>query len=208
MTIIDQLKSRMARVGATAVVCSALVFGGAAMTATAQEMQAPAGQQQPGGEDMQRAQEAQMRLQEIHQQLGELQQQTLEGNDGLRQQQEDLESMAVDTMESMGHDPQGNIDRLEGLRDELEAAEDNPERQQELFESFQEERMALEEAQRDAMQDEAFMEAQQAFQDDLLSAMQSAHPETDDLIAEFEQIQEEMMQMQQQQGGMGQGGMQ
>lgn len=215
MTIIDKLKSRMARAGAAAAVCSALVIGGGALSsATAQELQQPdpgaeAGQQQPGGEGMQQAQESQMRLQEIHEQLGQLQQQTLEDNDSLRQEQDNLEDMAVTTMESMGHDPQSNIDRLEELRDQLEAAEGDPEQQQSLFEEFQEERMALEEAQRDAMEDEAFMEAQQEFQDNLLSAMRDDHPETDDLIAEFEEIQQEMMQMQQQGGGMqGGGGMQ
>ncbi|ABI56513.1 hypothetical protein ACN2MM_06470 [Alkalilimnicola ehrlichii MLHE-1] len=200
MTIIETMKSRMARAGMVAAVCGALALGtGVAGTAMAQ---------QQGGQGMEQAQQAQMRLQEIHQQLGELQQQTLEDNAGLRQEQEDLEEMAVTTMESMGHDPRGNIERLEELRDQLQAAEGDPEQQQSLFEAFQEERMALEEAQRDAMEDEAFMEAQQDFQDNLLAAMRADHPETDDLIAEFEEIQQEMMQMQQQGGGMQGGGIQ
>lgn len=184
----------------------ALLF--AASPALAQQDQmAPQGQMPEGGQGMEMDPElmaAQERLQELQQQLSQIQQEVFEGSDELQTKQEKLENRATAKMEDLGYDPESHYSRMEEIYDRFESGDMDDQEQQQLAEEFQQAQMELQQAQQEAMQDEEFRQEMEAdmrdFQDDLLDAMQAEHPETEDLLAELEELQAEV------QGQMGGGG--
>jgi hypothetical protein len=193
-------KPTAARLSAAFAAALALAFAGPAL---AQQEQPPAQQQGPAldQETIAKAQKAQERMHEIQEKLSEIQRDTVENDPEIIQEIEGLEQRAISIMEEQGHDPQASLERLEGLQTEIQTAED-PQRRQELGEEFQQEQMKMQLAQQTLIQDESFMAAQEEVSESLLSAMRERHPETDELLAEFEVLRDEMMEMLQQQGGL------
>lgn len=167
------------------VVAAAMLFAGSAVAQM--EQQAPEGQE--GG--------PQMELQQIQQRLAEVQEAALENNPGLQQQREELEDLVIRKMEEAGYDPDASMETLEAVQADMQDESLSDEERQQMLQEAQEAQQDLQEAQQVAMQDDEVVEAQQAFQDDLMEAMREEDPETDELIEEFQEIQQEM------QGGMG-----
>ncbi|WP_290651549.1 hypothetical protein [Aquisalimonas sp.] len=139
----------------------------------------------------------QMELQQIQQRLAEAQEQALEANPGLQAQREELEELVIRKMEEAGYDPDASMDTLESVQGRMQDESLSDEERQQMLQDAQEAQQDLQEAQQVAMQDEEVRQAQQAFQDDLMDAMREEEPETDELIEDFQRIQQEM------QGGMG-----
>ncbi|SEO43376.1 hypothetical protein [Aquisalimonas asiatica] len=166
------------------VVAAAMIFAGSAV---AQMEQQPQGQE--GG--------PQMELQQIQQRLAEVQEAALENNPGLEQQRDELEELVIRKMEEAGYDPDASMQTLESVQADMQDESLSDEERQQMLQEAQEAQQDLQEAQQVAMQDDEVVEAQQAFQDDLMEAMREEDPETDELIEEFQQIQQDM------QGGMG-----
>lgn len=169
------------------VACVALAFAGTA-----------AAQQQGGGGDNPR-----MQLQQIQQRLAEVQQQALDENPGLQAQREELEELVMETMEAEGYDPDANMETLESVQGQIQDESLSDEERQQMLQEAQQAQQQLQEAQQVAMQNEDVVEAQQTFQEDLMSAMRELDSETDQLIEEFQRIRQEMQQNMQRQGGMG-----
>lgn len=164
------------------VVAAALLFAGSAVAQMEQ-------QGQEGG--------PQMELQQIQQRLAEVQQAALENNPGLQQQREELEDLVIRKMEEAGYDPDSSMETLESVQAGMQDESLSDQERQQMLQEAQQAQQDLQEAQQVAMQDDEVVEAQQAFQNDLMEAMRAEDPETDELIEEFQQIQQEM------QGGMG-----
>jgi len=172
-------------------VCVGLVFGTAAAAQEASQ------QQQTELEFMEQVQQAQERIHEIQLQLGSIQRDTLDNEPALLEEIEALEGQAIARMEEEGHDPRGILERLEGLQEEFQAAEDS-EQQQAVANEFQEEQMRLQEAQQVLAMDEDFLSAQEEVEENVLLAMQERHPETQELLDELNSIQEDMIALQRQ----------
>ncbi|MCK8515563.1 hypothetical protein M0534_04370 [Methylonatrum kenyense] len=160
----------------------AFVFSG---LATAQEMAPPDGGQQGGGE-----------MQEMQQRLSEIQRQAFENNPQLQEQAEELENLFIRTMEDAGYDPENGLDRLDAIQAQMQDEGVSDDERQAMLEEAQEIQMELQEGQQVAMQDQAVIDAQTEFEEDLMDAMRAEDPETDDLISRFEQMQQQQQPMQ------------
>ncbi len=133
-------------------------------------------------------------LQQLQQRLMAIQQQAIENNPQLQDEAEELEDLVIRTMEDAGFDPETGLARLEELQGEFQNADLSDERRQAILQEAQEIQMELQEGQQLAMQDEAVVRAQERFQDNMLDAMRAEDPETDELLAVFEQMQSQMQQ--------------
>ncbi|QIT57176.1 hypothetical protein HC341_07840 [Aquisalimonas sp. 2447] len=149
----------------------------------------------------------QMELQQIQQRLAEVQQQALEDNPGLEAQRDELEDLVVRKMEEAGYDPDSSMETLENVQGQIQDESLSDEERQQMLQEAQQAQQDLQEAQQVAMQDDEVVEAQQAFQDDLMDAMRDIEPDTDEMIEDFQRIQEEMQGGMGGQGGQGGGGM-
>lgn len=165
----------------------ALAFAGGA--AAQMEQEGGQGGQQGG---------PQMELQQIQQRLAEVQQEALEENAGLQAQREELEELVISKMEEAGYDPDASMETLENVQGQIQDESLSDEERQQMLQDAQQAQQDLQEAQQAAMQDDEVIEAQQAFQDDLMEAMREIEPDTDEMIEDFQRLQQEM-----QGGGMG-----
>jgi chromosome segregation ATPase len=148
--------------------------------------------QMPQGMQPQQPSQEQMRLQQIQQRLGQIQQAALEAHPELQEQNADLEELVVETMQEAGYQPEAKMDTLQALRERIQSPDLSQAEQQQMMMTAQEAQQHLQEAQQVAMQDSQVVAAQEAFRDDLIAAMNEQDPETEDLIAEFEQIQRDL----------------
>ncbi len=159
-------------------------------------------QQAPGAQDAE-LMEAQQRLQELQRQLGQIQQDTFEASDELQEKQRRLEERATAKMEDLGYDPERHYSRMQEIYERFEAGDVSEAEQQELAEEFHEAQMQLQQEQQEAMRDDEFRESMERdmreFQEDLLAAMEADYPETADLMAELEELQQRVQEGMQQQ---------
>ncbi len=137
--------------------------------------------------------EAQRRLQELQKRLGEIQQETFEASEQLQERQQRLEQRAMAKMEELGYEARRHHKRMEEIYERFEAGDLSQQERQRLAEAFQRAQKELQQAQQEAMQDEAFSKSMgpdmRAFQQDLLAAMKERHPETKELMEELEELQ-------------------
>lgn len=166
------------------VLATAMVFAFSGL-ATAQEMAPPQGGQQGGGE-----------MQEMQQRLSQIQRQAFENNPQLQEQAEELENLFIRTMEDAGYDPENGLDRLDAIQARMQDESVTDDERQAMLEEAQEIQMELQEGQQVAMQDQAVIDAQTEFEEDLMDAMRAEDPETDELISRFEQMQQQQQPMQ------------
>jgi hypothetical protein len=153
---------------------------------------------------MQQQQDPQARLQEIQQQLATAQEAAFAAHPELATQRDQLEDLVVETMEAHGYDPEARMATLDSLRGKAQDPSVSQLDRQQMMQSAQAAQQALQEGQQVALQDSSVVAAQEAFREDLMVAMRAENPATDDLLAEFEQLQQQvqmqrMRQMQQQQ---------
>lgn len=186
-TLADMIYSmKLIRLPFLAALTAALLASGGSVHA--QQQGGGQSGQQRGGPQMQ----AQMEMQQLQQRLVEIQEQAFENNPQLQEQAEDLETLFIDTMVDAGYDPEGGLDRLREIQGEMQSEETSDEQRQSLMQEAQGIQMELQEGQQVAMQEQAIIDAQSDFEEDLMDAMRAEDPETDDLIARFEQMQQEM----------------
>ncbi len=136
-------------------------------------------------------------LQEIQQRLGQIQQQAFENNPELQEQAQELETAFLDKMKEGGYEPERDMERLQELQQRFSEEDVSESEREDMMAEAQEIQMNLQEGQQMAMQDDEIIDAQNRLQNDMLDAMRAEDPETDDLIARFEQLQQEQMQQQQ-----------
>jgi len=159
------------------VAATLLLFGGAAVA-----------QQQGGGG------QAQEELQQIQQRLAQAQDQAFENNPQLQAQADELEEKFIKVMSDAGYDPEAGLARLQEIQAEMQDETVSDERRQTLMEEAQQIQGELQEGQQIAMQEQSIIDAQAEFESDLMDAMRAEEPQTDELIARFEQMQQQMQQ--------------
>ncbi len=143
-------------------------------------------------------QQGQAEIQELQQRLMQIQQQAVENNPELQAQADELEDLVKRTMEDAGFDPDGAIARLEQIQEEFQDESISDDERQVMLEEAQEIQMDLQQGQQAAMQSDEVIDAQETFENNLMDAMRAEDPETDDLLARFEELRAEMEQQFQQ----------
>lgn len=176
--------------------------------AIGQQQAAPGGQ---AGELMQQVQQKQAEIQKLNQQLAEIRQATIEANPELADQRDQLLASVDEKMAEAGHDPEASRKKIQDLQEQLQGGELSAEKNQSVSKELRQEQTAMQQAQSQAMQDEAIRTEIQSLNEDLMAAMREQNPRTDELISQLQTAQQEyqaLMQraMQQQQGGPQQGG--
>jgi len=154
--------------------------------------------QMPQGQPpMQQQNNPQMRLMEIQQRLMAAQEQAFEANPQLQEQQEALEDLMIEKMQAQGFDPEARMATLDSLREQSQTPDLSEDQRQQMMVRAREAQQALQEGQAAVMQDSTVVAAQQALQQDVMTAMREQEPELDSLLDEFQALR---MQMQMRQG--------
>jgi len=172
-----------------------------------QQQAAPGGQ---AGELMQQVQQKQAEIQQLNQQLAQIQQATIEANPELADQRDELLANVDEKMAEAGHDPEASRDKIEDLNEQLQGGDLSADESQSVSQELRQEQSSLQQAQSQAMQDEAIRTEMQSLNENLVAAMREQNPQTDELIAQLQSAQQEyqalMQRAMQQQGGPQQGG--
>jgi hypothetical protein len=135
----------------------------------------------------------QARLQQIQQHLSMVQQTAIEESPDLQAENEELDELVEEKIADQGHDPEAMIQTLSSLQEQYQSEDLTEQDRQQILEEFQGVQQQLQLAQEIAMQDSQVVAAQEVFRENLLEAMREHEPATDDLIEEFEQVQQEML---------------
>jgi len=137
--------------------------------------------------------EQQARLQQIQQQLGMVQQMAIDESPDLRAENEELDELVMEKIDDLGHDSKAMIQNMSSLQEQYQTEDLPDQERQQILQEFQEVQQQLMAAQEIALQDSQVVAAQKVFRGNLLEAMREHEPAIDDLIEEFEQIQQEML---------------
>ncbi len=135
----------------------------------------------------------QARLQQIQQHLSMVQQTAIEESPDLQAENEELDELVEEKIADQGHDPEAMIQTLSSLQEQYQSEDLTEQDRQQILQEFQGVQQQLQLAQEIAMQDSQVVAAQEVFRENLLEAMREHEPATDDLIEEFEQVQQEML---------------
>jgi hypothetical protein len=148
-----------------------------------ESMQDDAWQQEP-------QQGAHAEMQQIEERLFEIQQLALDANPELREQLDNLGTLAKGAMIDAGYDPDAYIKKLQSAQITLQDETLPEEERMQVLEEAQQAQQGLQEAEHVAMQDEAVAEAHSAYRMNLMAAMREEAPEVDQLVERFQQIQQ------------------
>lgn len=185
-------------IGSRVLTGAALVmFAGAALAQQA----APGAQ---GDGLMQQVQQKQAEIQQLNQQLAQIQQETIEANPELADQRDELLANVDDKMVQAGHDPEASREKIGELQEQLQGGELSDEESQSVAQEIRQEQTTLQQAQGQAMQDEAIRTEIESLNEGLVAAMSEQNPQTEQLIAQLQSAQQEyqalMQRAMQQQG--------
>lgn len=154
---------------------------------------APAAAQQPPAEE---EQEIRQELQQIEQQLRQIEDRAMQEDPSLQERQEALNDLVVETMTEIDPSVEGKIERLEGLRSELQTAQQaqDMEKMQELMTEGQQIQKEIVPAQQAAMEDERVAGEIEEFKTQVTSKMEEIEPKTPTLIARAEELARRLQQ--------------
>lgn len=176
----------------SAALVFALGYGVASFAQQGIRGQPDAGVAQPQLEVPMQQSEPEVRYQELVEQLTAIERDTILNRPDLQSEYVELQQGAIATMEQMGHDPQGILERMNEISRELEAAAPDTPEQEALLLDFETQRLQLAMAEQDALQDEELRSAHSAFQENLLQAQRERHPEIDALLLELLTLQQQI----------------
>lgn len=168
---------------------------------------APMPPQGPSPQIMQQIGAKRAEIQELGTELKEIQEAAMEANPALAAQRDDLITLVDTKLVEAGHDPATSRETIEDLQGQLQGGELPEEEQQAVSQQLRREVSTLQQAQNQVMQDQEVRTRQQSLNDDLIAAMEEQNPETEALIANLQQAQQQYQQLvnearQQQSGGM------
>ena len=145
---------------------------------------------------LQQLKQAHVRIQEIRRQLSLIQDKTMRKNTQLVEQQGAIQQMVKEKMSAQGFATEGKLEELKALRDQLEGSQTmTAEERERIIQEFREKAMAMQKAQRKAMEDEQISTALDTFEEKLLAAMQKQNPEVDELVEELSATQKRMQEL-------------
>ncbi|ADJ27083.1 hypothetical protein [Nitrosococcus watsonii] len=143
-------------------------------------------------EQMQEFHKLQQKMRTVGQQLDEIRQETLKTTPELQEQQEEYQSLLFKTMKEQGSDPDPALARMREIEGQVQN-EDLPEDERKQFiMEYQQKDAQLQQASRDAMQDEKVRKMAESLSQDTVAAMRKQDPKTEELLQEMEQLREEM----------------
>jgi len=139
-------------------------------------------------------------------QVATIQREALESHPELERQRDDLARLIRDTADERGFDAQASKQRLEELQQRYKSGDLSSQEKQQVASEFESEREALQNAQKQILQDEDVVAARGRFAADMSAAMVEEDPRAEALIEELKDLTEEfrealMAAMAQQRGG-------
>lgn len=153
---------------------------------------APAAAQEPPTEEppTEEPQQIRQELEQIQQQLRQIENRALQEDPALQERQEAVSDLLVETMTEIDPAVEGKIERLDGLRAELQSAQQaqDMEKVQELMTEGQQLQQEVVQARAAAMEDETVAGEIEEFETQVVSKMEEIEPETPTLIARAEEL--------------------
>lgn len=137
------------------------------------------------------------RFQSLQEELSEIQQQAMEENKELEQEQQDLQAMIRQNMESNMADENVDVQRLQELQTKLQDKELEEAQKASLEQEYKKQINAYQRARAKTARDKDVQQEQEAFRDSMLSAMNEVDPKTDKIIQELQMIQHQMRYLKQ-----------
>lgn len=183
-----------------AVACTAVVITGMMAVSAVSAQPAPApggGGAAPPHDTMTQARQLQQEIMQLQQKLGAIQEKAIAEHPELQQEQEDFRDLVVETMKEQGNTPEEDLAELQDMQSRLQDESVAPDERQKLSQEFRQKDMKFRQAQQEAMEDGEVQEAQKAFNDDMVEAMKEQDPQTEELLTQFIQKQQKLMELRQ-----------
>jgi hypothetical protein len=141
---------------------------------------------------MQAARKVHGEYMELQQRLAQIQKATVEAHPELKQQEQAFMDLMISKMPSSGASAKDDVAAIEKIEQTLNK-KDTPEGEREaLMTEYQQKVMAFRKAQMQALKDPEVQKAQQAVMDAILAAMKKQDPQTDQIIQDMHQKQEQI----------------
>ncbi len=139
------------------------------------------------------------RYKSLQEELAQIQQEAMDDNEELKQEQQDLQSMIRENMESNMAAEDVDVERLQELQAKLqgqgqELAQDE---KQSLEQEYKEQVNAYQRARAKTARNKDVQQKQESFREDMLAAMKKVDPETEKIIQELQGIQHQMQYIKQ-----------
>lgn len=162
-------------------------------------------QQPPGGgqpelspeqlEQLQTFEQKREEFIQLQQKLEQIERAAVQANPELQEQQEEFAALVMDKMKSKGHSPEEDVAELQDMQARLQSPETPPEERQSLMGDLQQKASELEAAQREALEEPEVQQARGELVEAITTAMKQENPQTEQIIREMEQKQQELMQI-------------
>lgn len=158
--------------------------------------QAPGPQMEPGPPMEPQIGALQMEYLELQERVLQVQNEAFEEEPALQEEAEALEEMIVGKMEEAGFDPQDIMETLLAAQAMLQDPATTDAERMAIMQSVevQEAQQQLQQAQQVVAQDQEVAEAQETFEDNVMTAMREVDPEIDDVLERLEALQFQMQQ--------------
>lgn len=179
--------ARGTRLAALSLVSALLIAG----PVNAQSGQPAPGAQQSKGSSMK---ELQTQARDLAKKLGQIREEAVQSDDALKARHEDFRKQLTAAMKEKGYTPEKDYQRMVEIRKEIQSADLDKEQRMELVKEFQKKQVELQQAQREAMQDEDLKEKRESLSQATVAAMKDRNPETENLMAEFDQVRQQLQQ--------------
>jgi uncharacterized membrane protein YdfJ with MMPL/SSD domain len=137
----------------------------------------------------------QQKMHTVGQQLNEIRQKVLEAKPKLKNQQDEYQSLLFKTMKKQGNDPDPALARMREIEGQFQDQGLTEDKRKQLVMEYQQKDAQLQQAGRDAMQDEEVHKAAEELSKATIVAMREQDPKTAELLQEMEQLREEMQQI-------------
>jgi len=181
------LFTRCFTAGSLRLLCAVAALGIVASS----QAEPPAAQDNP----MQAAKQVHGEYVELQNRLSLIQEKTMEAHPELQQQQQAFLDLMMAKMASGGASPKDDLATIEKLERKLRSEATPESERQTLMSEYQEKAMAFRTAQVEALKDPEVQKAQGALRDATLTAMKQQDPQTEQLMEQLQQKQDEMKQM-------------
>jgi hypothetical protein len=146
-------------------------------------------------DQMQGFHKLQQKMHTVGQQLNEIRQKVLEAKPKLKNQQDEYQSLLFKTMKKQGNDPDPALARMREIEGQFQDQGLTEDKRKQLVMEYQQKDAQLQQAGRDAMQDEEVHKAAEELSKATIVAMREQDPKTAELLQEMEQLREEMQQI-------------
>ncbi len=180
------------------VVAAGLVFatGVLAQMGQPEPQQPPGPQMEPGAPMQPQIGALEMEYLELQERVLQVQNQAFEEEPALQEEAEALESMIIGRMEEAGYDPQDIMETLLAAQAMLQDPATTDAERQAIMQSVevQEAQQQLQQAQQMVAQDPEITEAQETFEDNVMTAMREVDPDIDEVLERLEALQFQMQQ--------------